>query len=356
MNKLAKLTLNWYSRNARELPWRNHPDPYAIWVSEIMLQQTQVATVIPYFDRWMNRFPDIPALARATEGEVLVLWEGLGYYARARNLHKAAVVIMDEYDGFLPSSMGELMKLPGVGRYTSAAISSMAFGLDEATLDGNIKRVLSRVFNIEEPVNTTKGENILWKIAAEHLPTGSAGEYNQALMDIGAIICLPKKPDCPRCPLKTICEARIMGLQRKLPVVKKKPKVPTVVKSAVVVIKKQKVLLLQRESKGLLGGMWEFPSVEGNKNPEKELPRLVNSHYKLKIVKKSHFLTIKHAYTHFKLTEHAFLCTLKSDSKFLPGFKWIPLIELRKFPMGKVDRQIANKLIAQENGYKPVCP
>jgi A/G-specific adenine glycosylase len=350
MNKLAKLTLKWYSRNARELPWRNHPDPYAIWVSEIMLQQTRVATVIPYFDRWMDKFPNITALAQATESEVLKLWEGLGYYARARNLHKAAIMVVDEYGGVLPPSMGELKKLPGVGGYTSAAISSMAFGLDEATLDGNIKRVLSRVFNIEEPVNTTKGENILWKIAAEHLPTGSAGEYNQALMDIGAIICLPKKPDCRGCPLKSICEARIKGLQGKLPVVMKKPKVPTVVKYAVVLIKKRKVLLWQRESKGLLGGMWEFPSVEGNKNPEKELTPLVNSQYKLKVVNKSHFLTIKHTYSHFKLTEHAFLCTLKLEKKLPTGFTWIPLIDLSKYPMGKVDRQIADKLLTEENG------
>jgi A/G-specific adenine glycosylase len=350
MNKLAKLTLNWYSRNARELPWRNHPDPYAIWVSEIMLQQTQVATVIPYFDRWMNRFPDIPSLARAKEGEVLKLWEGLGYYARARNLHKAALMIIEEYDGVLPSSMTELKKLPGVGRYTSAAISSMAFGLDEATLDGNIKRVLSRVFKIQEPVNTTRGENILWKIATDHLPTGNAGDYNQALMDIGAMICLPNNPDCPRCPLKSICKARIIGMQGKLPVVKKKQKGPTAVKYAVVVIKNQKVLLWQRESKGLLGGMWEFPSVDGIKNSEKELTPLVKTHYKLNVIKKSHLLTVKHTYSHFKLTEHAFLSTLRSERILQKGFRWVPLIELGKYPMGKVDRQIANKLLAEING------
>jgi A/G-specific adenine glycosylase len=350
MNKLAKLTLNWYSRNARELPWRNHPDPYAIWVSEIMLQQTQVATVVPYFDRWMNRFPDIPALARATEGEVLGLWEGLGYYARARNLHKAAKMIMDECNGVLPSSMGELKKLPGVGRYTAAAVASMAFGSDEATLDGNIKRVLSRVFKIEEPVNTTNGEKLLWGVVTEHFPSGRAGEYNQALMDIGAMVCLPKKPGCPGCPFKGICEARRNGLQEKLPVLKKKPKVPIVVKSAIVVIKRRKVLLVRRDSKGLLGGMWEFPSVEVEKDPERELATCVNSRFNLKVESKIHLLTTKNAYSHFKLTEHAFLCTLKADSKFLPGFKWIPLIELGQFPMGKVDRQIANKVLAKENG------
>ena len=350
MNNFAKLTLNWYFRNARVLPWRNHPDPYAIWVSEIMLQQTQVATVIPYFERWMNRFPDIPALVRATEAEVLMMWEGLGYYARARNLHKVAIIVMENYTGILPSSMGELKKLPGVGRYTAAAIASMAFGQDEATLDGNIKRVLSRVFKIIEPVNTTHGEKILWGIVNEHLPAGHAGDYNQALMDIGALICLPIKPDCLGCPLKRICEAKKRGLQGELPVVKKKTKVPMIVKSAIVVIKKWKVLLLHRKSTGLLGGMWEFPSVEVNEDPERELTVLLNSRYKLKVAKKSHLLTIKHAYSHFKLTEHAFLCTLKSERKLQPGFEWIPLKALSKFPMGKVDRQIAIKVLAEENG------
>lgn len=350
MNNFAKLTLNWYFRNARVLPWRDHPDPYAIWVSEIMLQQTQVATVTPYFERWMSRFPDIPALARATEGEVLRMWEGLGYYARARNLHKAAKFVMKNYAGTLPSSAGELRKLPGVGRYTAAAIASMAFGQDEATLDGNIKRVLSRVFKISEPVNTTTGEKILWGIVNDYLPAGHAGDYNQALMDLGALICLPIRPDCLGCPIKSICEARKQGLQGKLPVVKKKTKVPNIVKSAIVVIQKKKVLLLHRKSTGLLGGMWEFPSVEGDNDQEKEFKVYMNSQHKLKVVTKSHLLTIKHTYSHFKLTEHAFLCTLKSESKLQPGFKWLPLKELSNFPMGKVDRQIANKLLTEENG------
>jgi A/G-specific adenine glycosylase len=350
MNKFAKLILDWYLRNARVLPWRNYPDPYAIWVSEIMLQQTQVATVIPYFERWMDRFPDISALVRATEDEVLTMWEGLGYYARARNLHKAAKLIVEEFGGVLPSTMEELKKLPGVGRYTAAAIASMAFGLDEATLDGNIKRVLSRVFKIIEPVNTTRGEKILWGIVAHHLPSGRAGEYNQALMDIGSLICLPKNPDCPGCPLKRICEARKKSMQEKLPVIKKKPKVPTVFKSAVVVIKSRNVLLLKRPSRGLLGGMWEFPSVEGGMKSASELASMVKSEYRLTIVKKSHLMTLTHAYSHFKLTEHAFLCNLKLEKDIPPMFVWIPLLELNKFPMGKVDRQIANKLVNEENG------
>jgi A/G-specific adenine glycosylase len=350
MNKFAELTLNWYSRNARVLPWRNHPDPYAIWVSEIMLQQTQVSAVIPYFERWMNCYTDICTLSQATEGEVLSLWEGLGYYARARNLHKAARLVVEEYNGSIPTTVGELKKLPGVGRYTAAAIASMAFGADEATLDGNIKRVLSRVFKITEPVNTPTGEKILWEIVSDHLPSGRAGEYNQALMDIGATICLPKKPDCLGCPLKNICKAQKKGLQGKLPVVKKKTKIPTIIKSAAVVIKRRKVLLLKRQSRGLLGGMWEFPSVEVKNNPEKELASRIKSLYELNIPVESHLLTIKHVYSHFKLTEHVFLCTLKSEGKLPRGFKWITLFELKKYPMGKVDRQIANKLVNSDDG------
>jgi A/G-specific adenine glycosylase len=350
MSKFADLVTTWYSRNARVLPWRNHADPYAIWVSEIMLQQTQVAAVLPYFERWMNRFPTLAKLARATEEEVLSLWEGLGYYARARNLLRAAKRIVDEKGGVLPSTAAELRSLPGVGRYTAAAIASMAFGADEATLDANIKRVLSRVFKISLPVNSTAGGKILWAIAAEQLPSGHAGEYNQGLMDIGATICLPRFPNCRKCPLKTVCKARKAGLQDRLPVSRRKVRIPTLVKSAVVAVKRNKVLLIKRQSRGLLGGMWEFPSVEVGADPEKDLRLKIHSQYKLKIRLGSKLLTVSHAYSHFKLTEHVFLCNLIKGSRPPPGFKWIAKSGLGQVPMGKVDRQIAKKLAQEENG------
>ena len=349
MDKFTKLILTWYSKHARDLPWRNHPDPYAIWVSEIMLQQTQVSGVIPYFTEWMKRFPDISTLSRARERDVLSMWEGLGYYARARNLSKASRVVMRDYRGVLPSDMNELRKIPGIGIYTAAAIASMAFGADEVALDGNIKRVIARVFNFRIPVNTSTGEKTLIVLASRYLPAGRAGDYNQALMDIGATICLPKNPDCEICPVKNICEAWKKNLQERLPVIKRKPKPPTLIKAAAVVKEGRKVLIIQRQSKGLLGGMWEFPSAEVKGNPSVELSSVINSTYKLKVTSTKHLDTINHAYTHFKLTEFVFLCTLKKEAKLLPGFRWISIDGLSNYPMGKVDRWIANK-IKIENG------
>jgi A/G-specific adenine glycosylase len=344
MDKFAELILEWYVRHARRLPWRDHPDPYAVWVSEIMLQQTQVATVIPYFAKWMKQFPDISTLAKSNEQEILAAWEGLGYYARARNLHKAGKVVSAQYGGVVPSTAEELMKLPGVGRYTAAAIASMAFGRDEVTLDGNIKRILARVFNISTPANTSSGEKILWELAATHLPKGRAGDYNQALMDIGATICLPRNPLCSKCPINKLCSAQREGSQDELPVIRKKTKIPTKIKTAAVILRKGKVLLVLRPSKGLLGGMWEFPAAEVDTEPLPGLISAIQTSYNLKVNPVSPVTIVHHSYTHFKLTEHAFLCTLKGGSHLPENFRWIPLNELGDYPMGKVDRRIASKL------------
>jgi A/G-specific adenine glycosylase len=207
-SRLVSRLLTWYRRHGRSLPWRGHPDPYAVWVSEIMLQQTRVETVIPYFEKWMRLFPTITDLAKASEQEVLNAWEGLGYYSRARNLHKAAQIVREQYAGELPHDLSALRKLPGIGRYTVGAIASIAFGMDEPTLDGNLRRVFARLFNVSEPSDSPAGEKILWGLAAEHLPKGQAGDYNQALMDLGATICLPKNPRCLICPLMELCQAR----------------------------------------------------------------------------------------------------------------------------------------------------
>src|SRR5512145_3423018 len=187
--EFARRLLAWYGLNARTLPWRGYPDPYAVWVSEIMLQQTRVETVIPYFERWMKRFPTLQALAEAPLQDVLSLWEGLGYYSRARNLHKTAQIVMAEHNGKLPADVAALRRLPGIGRYTAGAMASIAFGFDEPALDGNIRRVYARLFDVAEPARSPAGEKQLWTLASEHLPPGRAGDYNQALMDLGATLC-----------------------------------------------------------------------------------------------------------------------------------------------------------------------
>ncbi|MBN1304531.1 MAG: A/G-specific adenine glycosylase [Anaerolineales bacterium] len=342
MNFVTKL-LEWYGTSGRKLPWRNHPNPYAVWVSEIMLQQTRVETVIPYFEKWMKLFPDIRSLAGASESEVLNAWEGLGYYTRVRNLHTAAKILVNEYQGRLPADAASLRKLPGIGRYTAGAIASMAYGLDEAVLDGNLKRVFARVFNVQEVIDAPAGEKILWDLAQRHLPSGQAADYNQALMDLGAMICAPLNPDCAICPVKEYCQAYKLYLQGMRPVRKPKRSVPHRLQMAAVIVHGEQVLLSKRPSKGLLAGMWEFPKVEVS-DRVRNWEILLEEEYGVKIRKGDEFATIDHAYTHFTVTVCAFRC--QSDLVCeKENLQWSGINALDDFPMGKVDRQIARKLI-----------
>ncbi|HEY9151371.1 MAG TPA: A/G-specific adenine glycosylase [Anaerolineales bacterium] len=343
MSTFARRLLAWYRRNARTLPWRGHPDSYAVWVSEIMLQQTRVETVIPYFHRWMGRFPTIQSLAEASEQDVLNLWEGLGYYSRVRNLHKAAKIVVEKYDGRLPRDPDALRQLPGIGRYTVGAIASMAFDMDVPTLDGNIRRVFARVFDVSLPVDSSLGEKTTWKLVAEHLPKGKAGDYNQALMDLGAMICLPKNPHCLICPVMELCEARAKGIQDQRPVLKPKKKTPHYILAAAVIAKNGRVLLAKRPSKGLLGGMWEFPNGRVEGDPARALSKSLKSSYQLKVRRKEALGTVHHAYSHFKVTVHVFHCEFISMSK-KQNLKWIRRENLEDFPMGKVDREIVQLL------------
>ena len=261
MDKQAfgRILLEWYTEAHRQMPWRGHPDPYAIWISEAMLQQTRVETVIPYFYHWMSLFPTIKSLAEASEQKVLNAWEGLGYYSRARNLRKTAQIICEQFNGSLPRTVEELITLPGIGHYTAGAISSIAFGANEAVLDGNVKRVLARAFNLEFPANSPAGEKEFWQIAMALVPAHSAGDYNQAVMDLGALVCTPRSTDCKNCPISAHCEANRLGIQKQLPVMLEKAPIPQYLVSAAILHRGTTVLIARRPSKGLLGGMWEFP-------------------------------------------------------------------------------------------------
>jgi A/G-specific adenine glycosylase len=343
MDRLASKLLSWYRKHGRNLPWRKHPDPYAVWVSEIMLQQTRVGTVIPYFERWMRRFPTVTAFARAPEREVLKAWEGLGYYSRARNLHKAAKIVVEKFDGHLPRSLDALRGLPGIGRYTAGAIASIAFGRDEPTLDGNLRRVFSRLYDLKEYADSPAGERMLWEYASRSLPRGRAGDYNQALMDLGAAICLPRDPLCDACPLSAECRARLNGTQNARPVLKPKKRAPHFIHAAVVIERRGRVLLARRPSNGLLGGMWEFPNSRVEGDPGKGLEKAIHAAYRLRVRKKDALAVVRHAYTHFKVTVHAFRCEPVSMPG-TPNLKWVRLRELEAYPMGKVDRRIARKL------------
>lgn len=340
MNPIAEKLLHWYDQHARDLPWRNHPDPYAVWVSEIMLQQTRVETVIPYFQRWLITFPTLQSLAEADEQQVLSLWEGLGYYSRARNLHKAARIVTGQFGGQLPASAAELQKLPGIGRYTAAAIASMAFGQDIATLDGNLKRVFARLFNVAEPADSPPGEAVLWALSEQHLPPGRAGDYNQSLMDLGATTCLPKNPLCSLCPLGELCQARILGVQEQRPVMKPKVAVPHKFKIAAVIVERGKVLMAKRPETGLLAGLWEFPAGEVDADRPEAVTPALETGYRLGVRPLDRLAEVKHAYTHFRLTEWVYRCELIH----LPEndvLAWVEVSRLEEYPMGKVDRAIA---------------
>lgn len=336
--------LAWYHKNKRTLPWRGHPDAYAVWVSEIMLQQTRVETVVPYFERWMRSFPTVQALADASEREVLNAWEGLGYYSRARNLHKAAKAVVVEFGGEIPRDPETLRTLPGIGRYTAGAVASIAFDADEPALDGNLKRVYARLFDLEDPVDSPQGEKRLWEIAHENLPPGRAGDFNQALMDLGAAICLPRNPRCLLCPLMEICRARELGTQEVRPVRKPKKAAPEYVHAAGVIVRRGKVLLAQRPANGLLGGMWEFPNGRVEGNPAGELSNALEEGYRLKVRGGEALGLVQHAYTHFKVTTHVFRCVLLSRA-VAPNLRWVAVVDLDRYPMGKIDRRIAGMIM-----------
>ena len=348
-SKIASLLLDWYETNARRLPWRGRSDAYAVWVSEIMLQQTRVDAVIPYYARWMVRFPTLESLASATQQEVLAAWEGLGYYSRARNMHQTAKIVMDENGGKLPEDVHRLRKLPGIGRYTAAAIASIAFGLDEPAMDGNIRRVMARLYDVTDDARSPAGEQKLWGLASENLPQGRAGDYNQALMDLGASICTPRAPTCPQCPLSGECQAYRLGIQEQRPVMAPKPAIPHYQVTAAIISRDGQVLIARRPPNGLLGGMWEFPG--GKQQNGESLPdclrREIVEELGVEIEVVEPFGVYKHAFTHFRITLHAYCCRLLAGEPQpieAAEIRWVDRLGLKDFPMGKVDRQISQAL------------
>lgn len=341
--------LKWYGANSRQLPWRGNPDPYAVWISEAMLQQTRVDTVIPYYHRWMERFPSVKSLAQASEEDVLNAWEGLGYYSRARNLRVASKFVCEKFHGSIPQNMQELRTLPGIGQYTAAAIASIAYGQDEAVVDGNVKRVLARVFNLDYVANSPGGEAEFWRISRELLPTGSAGDYNQAIMDFGATLCKPHAPLCGECPFASTCKANLLGIQTQRPVLLEKKPIPHYLVCAAILICEGRVLIARRPSKGLLGGMWEFPGgkVEPDETMPQALEREIFEELGTRITIGGELGKYRHAYTHFRITLHAFFCTLVGEEPQAldaSEIRWVPISDLITFPMGKVDRLISNEL------------
>ncbi len=353
--QIAVRLLHWAGRSQRSFPWRTRRDPYVVWIAETMLQQTQIQTVIPYLERWLRRFPDVEALAQASLDDVLKMWEGLGYYARARHLHRAAREILQRYGGKIPDDKEALLSLPGIGPYTAGAILSLAFGKDEAVLDGNVRRVLTRVFGIEEDPRRAAVERRLWQLAQSVILPGHAREINEALMDLGREICTPRSPQCHRCPLADICVAHATGREDALPVKGTTRRVPHYTVTAGVVWNEEgKILLARRPLEGLLGGLWEFPGgkVEPGESLEACLRRELKEELDIDVVVERPVAVVDHAYSHFKITLHAFHCRHVGGTPRPLGvadFRWVDVSEIRSYPLSRADIKILEVLESEQN-------
>jgi len=350
--------LTWYQQAKRDLPWRHDTDPYRIWVLEVMSQQTQMATVEPYYHHFFTKFPTLADLAAAPLSQVLKAWEGLGYYARARHLHQAALTMMSQHGGQVPSTYSDLHKLPGFGDYTAGAVASIAFGVVVPAIDGNVKRVLARLFAIQSDLTRREGANQLLSFATQLVQRSSqlrpepkiAGEWNQAMIELGALICLPQTPQCGECPVQAYCQAYQRDLVAELPWRKGKKTLPHYNVTAAVIQSGDKLLIAQRPLKGMLGGLWEFP---GGKQEVGEtlsdcLKREIQEELGVEIEVGELLTVIKHSYTHFKITLHAFMAQLLPNQQPRPlgvaDWGWVTQAELANYAFPRTDSQIIEKL------------
>jgi A/G-specific adenine glycosylase len=346
--RIQNSLIRWFEKESRDLPWRRTRDPYAIWVSEIMLQQTQVATVIPYYERFLKAFPTVHHLAKINLSKVLKVWEGLGYYSRARNLHRASQIVVHHFGGRIPDNLKDLLSLPGIGRSTAGAILSFAHNKDAPILDGNAKRVLSRLFAISGSPKERKTEHLLWFISESLLPKGHSNSFNQALMDLGSIICTPKDPQCPLCPLRILCKGAASGTPQRYPSKVVKKKIPHITAVSAVIWRDGKVLLNHRPPKGLLGGLWEFPNwkIEGKQRSRLRLRlrNYIKKEMELNVEVMESIGTFRQTFSHFKLTLHVY------HGQALDGEtngKWVPIRNLHLFPLSRIHRKIANAILSK---------
>lgn len=349
-----KKLLAWFGRHKRFLPWRTDADPYRIWLSEVMLQQTQVVTVVPYFIRFLDAFPTMGALASADEADVLRLWEGLGYYRRARHLHRAARLMVEHHAGQVPRDAIALRQLPGIGRYTLGAILSQAYGLRWPVVDANVTRVLCRWHGCETDPRSTEGQRWLWRTAERMLPRSNVGAFNQALMELGALVCTPRQPDCSSCPIAAHCVARRSGTQRNLPQRGPLPAKESVNEVAVVVQRGRRVLLVQRSSDAQRwASLWEFPhaATQRGENAEAAADRVLLELTNLRGRSFRKLGVIRHAITRFNVHVtcwHARWARGRFSSEFYQGHAWLTLAELHSRPLSSPQRRLVSLLTNQE--------
>jgi A/G-specific adenine glycosylase len=335
---IRKALHSWYRKHHRRMPWRETRDPYCVWLSEVMLQQTQVKTVIPYFNRFVAAYPDIASLAQADPQAVLKLWEGLGYYRRAHHLMEAARRIAREWDGRLPDQREFFRALPGVGDYIANAVMSIAFDQAWAVVDGNVKRVLARLFRMDVPVNRPSTHARFQALADRLLDSDDPSLHNQAVMELGALICTPRHPACHACPLAGRCRARREDVVDRYPLRDPKAAVPEHALVAAVVLKRGKMLLLRRPDEGFLGGLWEFPGGrrQARETVSQACRRTIRNHTGLMVTVGDPVTRVRHAYTHFKITLDVLTCGWEAGRVRLNGptaFRWVRHRELQTFPL-----------------------
>ncbi|HJQ23134.1 MAG TPA: A/G-specific adenine glycosylase [Blastocatellia bacterium] len=343
--RLVARLLDWFALHKRALPWRATRDPYRVWISEVMLQQTQAATVIPFYERFLKQFPDVTALAAADDRTLMKAWEGLGYYARARHLRAAARTIVREHGGRLPASRAALLELPGFGPYTAAAVASLAFGQDCAAVDGNVLRVLARVYAVDADIRLAGTRRRVQQLADALLPAGRAGAFNEALMELGALCCKPKNPLCNECPIRRYCRAFAEGRVAELPLKSAKPAVPHHEIAIGVVQRNGRVLIALRPAEGLLGNLWEFPG--GKRQPGETLAECCRREIKeetgLDVEVQETFAIVPHSYTHFRITLHAFHCRYtegRATAHSSQAVRWVRLSELDDYAFPKANKEI----------------
>ncbi|NEQ30552.1 MAG: A/G-specific adenine glycosylase [Leptolyngbya sp. SIO4C5] len=347
---MRRSLLDWYAQFGRDLPWRRSRDPYVIWISEIMLQQTQVKTVLPYYQRWLQQFPTVEALAAADQQTVLKAWQGLGYYARARNLHRAAQAVVQQHQGQFPRQLAAAIALPGIGRTTAGGILSAAFNQAVPILDGNVKRVLARLIALPQP--PSKALDRLWSLSATLLDPQQPRDFNQALMDLGATLCTRHSPACLLCPWQRHCAAYNQNVQSELPMSESRPPLPHKFIGVAVIRNDQgQILIDRRRQEGLLGGMWEFPGgkVEPEETIEACIKREIKEELDIEIEVGDRLIVVEHAYTHFKVTLNVHHCRhLSGEPQPLEcdEIRWVTLDEIDQYPFPSANVQIIDALRA----------
>lgn len=348
--------LGWFARHRRRLPWRTRRAPYRVWVAELMLQQTRVEQVVPYYERFMRRFPTVRALASAPQRAVLKIWEGLGYYARARQLHRTAKIIVKQFKGRWPATSAEWRRLPGIGEYTAAAIASLTRGEHVPVVDGNVMRVLARLLGFTGDPRSVSGRALLRRAMATLLPHGRAGGFNEAMMELGALCCRPQNPHCLVCPLRQVCAAFKRGLVDRIPLKRPKRVRPhKVVGAGVIVGPRDRILIAQRKETSMLGGLWEFPggTREPNESLEDCIARELREELGIETEIGAKIIVVRHAYSHFTIELHAHWAAIRRgrpQALHCAAWRWVPISGLRNYPFSAADLQIVNELEAHGLG------